>query len=156
MKVRHVCALFKERRSELQPVHVAGEDYYPPIRRIYCADGFSLSVQASAMHYCTPRETGLDEYTAVEVGFPNRRIKLLREYAEDPKDLTGTVYARVPVKIVARIISKHGGVIEPSPLAIKRVMRSAKRRQEEAHKHLQALLARMKEAKPAQPEGDTP
>lgn len=58
-------------------------------RRIVCADGFSLSVQASWAHYCLDadgrRPSGIDgdpadrnsgssmPYTAVEVGFPSER-----------------------------------------------------------------------------------
>ena len=37
---------------------------------VVCADGFSMSVQASETHYCSPREDGAEKYTAVEVGYP--------------------------------------------------------------------------------------
>lgn len=34
------------------------------------------------------------------------------EYAEDPDDLTGTVYAYVPAFVVRRMIEAHGGLLE--------------------------------------------
>ena len=40
-------------------------------KEVVCADGFSMSVQASETHYCSPREDGAEKYTAVEVGYPN-------------------------------------------------------------------------------------
>ena len=40
-------------------------------RRAICKDGFSLSVQADSMTYCSPRVNDAYEYTAVEVGFPS-------------------------------------------------------------------------------------
>lgn len=39
---------------------------------IECRDGFTYSVQASFMHYCTPKKDGLDTYTSVEVWGKNR------------------------------------------------------------------------------------
>ena len=80
--------------------------HYPQIK---CADGFTLSVQASQYHYCTPR---LDKsfYVAVEVGFPSEKEDLLMEWAETPDDPTGTVYGWVPVDVVEKVIDKHGGI----------------------------------------------
>ena len=77
--------------------------------RIECADGFSLSVQASTTHYCVPRDlTG--PYTAFEVGFPSVEVPDFMEYAEDPNDPTGTVYGQVPADLVLEVINAHGGV----------------------------------------------
>ncbi len=79
--------------------------------RIECADGFSMSVQASRFNYCTP---GIDEakrYTEVEIGFPNDYESLLVDYAEDKEDYTGTVYGYVPAEIVTMICVKHGGIV---------------------------------------------
>ena len=39
-------------------------------KRIECADGFSMSVQASRFNYCEPRVDDAKAYTEVEVGFP--------------------------------------------------------------------------------------
>ena len=76
--------------------------------KIVCKDGFTMSVQASEHHYCTPRVNGLDAYEEVEVGFPSMKEELLMEYAEDPSNPTDTVYGYVPVEIVDEIIKKHG------------------------------------------------
>ena len=39
------------------------------VDRIVCADGHTLSVQASETHYCTPRDNR-GPWTHVEVGYP--------------------------------------------------------------------------------------
>lgn len=80
--------------------------------RIVCQDGFSMSIQASEFHYCTPRVTGAFPYSSIEIGFPSRRIPEAHEYAEEPKRHTKTVFGYVPVEIVNEIIRKHGGVKE--------------------------------------------
>ena len=78
--------------------------------RIECADGFSMSVQASRFNYCTPREDNARMYEAVEVGFPSDYESLLVEYAEDKENYTGTVYGYVPSDVVTLVCIKHGGV----------------------------------------------
>lgn len=80
-----------------------------PVMR--CTDGFSISVQASKYHYCSPREM-LESlnYTAFECGFPNRREILLKPFAEDWSQPTKTVYGYVPVEVLDEIIVKHGGL----------------------------------------------
>lgn len=78
-------------------------------------DGFSISIQASEGHYCSPRTNDDVNYTKVELGFPNREEELIKEFAEDDSDLTETVYGWVPVKIVNRMITKHGGIVGIKP-----------------------------------------
>ena len=80
--------------------------------KIICADGFSMSVQASETAYCAPRMTGADRYSKVEVGFPSSREDLLLEYAEDRGNPTETIYGYVPANIVSLVIVKHGGIVE--------------------------------------------
>ena len=87
-----------------------GPHYQEHRERLVCNDGFSISVQASQYHYCNPRKDGLDYYTSVELGYPNREEELLSEFAEDPDRLTHTVYGYVPVKVVDEIIRKHQGI----------------------------------------------
>lgn len=72
-----------------------------------CKDGFSMSVQASETHYCSPRRNGLklSQYESVEVGFPSAPEPLLDEFGDD-----GGVYGWVPVQVVLQIIQKHGGL----------------------------------------------
>ena len=83
-----------------------------PIPPIVCADGFTMSVQASRAHMCTPRED-VGPWLSVEVGFPNRIEPLLWPYAEVPGNWTETVYGGVPVEIVAAVVELHGGFATP-------------------------------------------
>ena len=78
---------------------------------VVCADGFTMSVQASETHYCSPRETGAEQYTAVEVGYPNPPEPLIMYLAEEPDRPTMTVYPFVPAQLVALVIAKHGGMV---------------------------------------------
>lgn len=80
-------------------------------QRIECADGFSMSVQASMVNYCSPRVDNAEKYTEVEIGFPNDYESLIADYAEDKKAYTNTVYGYVPANIVTLVCVKHGGVI---------------------------------------------
>ena len=79
--------------------------------KVVCVDGFSMSVQANGTAYCTPRASEADFYEEVEVGFPNQEESLLAQHAEDPDDLTGTVYGWVPRMTVINVIAKHGGMV---------------------------------------------
>jgi len=80
-------------------------------RQVICADGLSMSVQASTTAYCNPRN---DEgpYYSVEVGFPSYPLMELREYAEDPNDMENTVYGWVPLELVRKIIYVRGGLAD--------------------------------------------
>ncbi len=80
-------------------------------KRIECADGFSMSVQASRFSYCEPRVDNAKAYTEVEVGFPNAYEPILAPYAEDMEDYTGTVYGYVPAQLVVDVCAKHGGIV---------------------------------------------
>ena len=76
---------------------------------LVCNSGWTVSVQASETNYCTPRNnTG--PYTAVELGFPSEVEPLIIEWAENPDDLTGTVYGWVPTAVLFEVITKHGGI----------------------------------------------
>lgn len=97
-------------QTVLQQHFPSGYEYQACRPYIVCNDGFKMSVQASAAHYCEPRENFLFAYEAVEIGFPNRREPLLAKYAEEPKRLTMTVYGWVPVDVVDAVIEKHGGI----------------------------------------------
>jgi len=85
----------------------------PPMIRlppITCVDGFRMSVQVSAHHYCTPRsDTG--PWEEVEVGFPSIPEPLLFQYVENVvggSDYTDSVYPYTPVEVVAAVIEAHG------------------------------------------------
>jgi hypothetical protein len=77
-----------------------------PIR---CADGFEVSVQASGLHYCAPRNVE-GPWESFELGFPSEVEPLLTTYAEEPHNPTGTVYPNVPAALVLEVLTKHGGV----------------------------------------------
>jgi len=81
-------------------------------RQVVCADGFKMSVQAHGGSYCTPRMSGADKYTEVEVGFPSQAEEMLMKYAEEPSHPTQTVYAYVPVQVVTNVLAKHGGIVD--------------------------------------------
>lgn len=81
------------------------------VKQVVCADGFSMSVQASSRHCCLPKIDKAEHYDAVEVGFPSERVSVLQRYAA--KDLSGDntdVYGYVPVEIVNQIVNDHGGL----------------------------------------------
>ena len=85
--------------------------------QIVCVDGFTMSVQVGFSLYSTPKKVA-KRYSAVEIGFPSEHEPLIEEYAEtfykddgeDVTDYTDTVYPYVPVKIVNKVLKKHGGI----------------------------------------------
>lgn len=79
--------------------------------KIICADGFTMSVQGSIGHYCSPREN-VEFYYAMEVGYPSLPEPLLLEFAEDQTNITKTVCGFVPIEIIEEIIMSHGGINE--------------------------------------------
>ena len=82
---------------------------------IICTDGFTMSVQVGYSLYSTPKKVA-KRYSAVEIGFPSEHEPLIEEYAdcytfeELDIDFTNTVYGYVPVKIVDKVLKKHGGI----------------------------------------------
>ena len=77
---------------------------------VRCADGFSMSVQASRGSYCAPKND-VGPYDSVEVGFPSSYDFYLHEYAEDPNQPTNTVYGWVPADTIIMCIDSHGGMV---------------------------------------------
>jgi hypothetical protein len=92
---------------------VYGESFFPPVGRIVCKDGFSLSIQANEYAYCSPRDNNGPWYD-FECGFPNREpiLEVFKSYAENPANLTETVYAYVPEEVILSELEQHGGVDE--------------------------------------------
>ena len=94
-------------------------------RRIVCADGFKVSVQASAWHYANDSDpSGKPPYwrsvgnpsndpgifypfTAFEVGNPTTEPtdRAWQDYE------SGGVWAWVPPRLVAELLDEHGGAI---------------------------------------------
>lgn len=79
--------------------------------RMVLASGVSMSVQASAFHYCIPREDS-GPWTHYEIGYPSEEIPDIAGYAEDLDDPTNTVYCYVPAELVMKIINDNGGITE--------------------------------------------
>jgi hypothetical protein len=73
---------------------------------IRCIDGFTMSVQASKGHYCSPRLDLPYGFTSVEVGYPSEAEELLLPFADGDSG----VYGWVPVEVVEQVIEKHGGL----------------------------------------------
>ena len=82
---------------------------------IVCTDGFTMSVQVGYSLYCKPKKVA-KRYSEVEIGFPSDHEPLIEEYAECftfeelDIDFTNTVYGYVPVKLVDKVLKKHGGI----------------------------------------------
>ena len=79
--------------------------------RAVCNDGFEMSVQAHRGAYCDP-DNDIGPWTSLEIGYPNRKERLLMPFAEDPEEPTNTVYSYVPQNILWDVILKHGGLKE--------------------------------------------
>ena len=85
---------------------------------VICNDGFKMSVQVGQTLYSSPRDVA-DEYVEAEIGFPSIPEPLIVKYAEDwevegddDSRLCATVYPYVPVELIDKVISKHGGIDE--------------------------------------------
>ena len=98
----------------VKPIHLKNENMMTSTRlpQIVCADGFKMSVQVGFSLYSTPKKVA-KRYSAVEIGFPSEHEPLIEEFAErveDEIDYTDTVYPYVPVRIVDKVLKKHGGI----------------------------------------------
>ena len=82
---------------------------------IVCTDGFTMSVQVGYSLYSKPKKVA-KRYSNVEIGYPSEHEPLIEEYAECYTfeeldiDFTDTIYPYVPVKIVDKVLKKHGGI----------------------------------------------
>ena len=82
---------------------------------IVCTDGFTMSVQVGYSLYSKPKKVA-KRYSEVEIGYPSEHEPLIEEYAECftfeelDIDFTDTIYPYVPVKIVDKVLKKHGGI----------------------------------------------
>jgi hypothetical protein len=89
-------------------------DSWKTVPLVRCKNGFTMSVQASAFHMCSPK-SDVGPWTMVEVGFPSKRVMALAPYREGHggwrkrPTLTETVYPFVPVDVVAQVIDANGG-----------------------------------------------
>lgn len=105
--------IIKELNDLLSATVTSKDGFRRLTKHITLKDGTSLSVQASAGHYCSPRENH-GPWHKVEVGYPSvdPGIKW-REYFDgdwDEDDHTDSVYGYVPIELVVEFISIHGGI----------------------------------------------
>lgn len=100
-----------EPRINVEANKVVGRDeHLHHVPKITCRDGLVMSVQASAFHYCTPRDS-IGPWREVEIGFPSQCVEQFMPYIDGSQDddPTGTVYGYVPIETVAEVIAEHGG-----------------------------------------------
>lgn len=72
-----------------------------------CADGFTLSIQASGMHYCIPNEDLSDgNYSKVELSYLSEEVKEFLPFAEDDEAPLATVYGYVPEELRPQLTGK--------------------------------------------------
>lgn len=84
----------------------------PVAQHIRCADGTTLSVQASSLHHCAPKsDTG--PWEAVEVWYikgPKGNNVSMTSWGGSRYD----PYPYVPIRLVNDFIKRHGGLETPS------------------------------------------
>jgi hypothetical protein len=85
--------------------HAGCHKYY----KITCADGFTISVQASEFAYCEPRDN-FGPWSKVECGYPSATPEFILEFAENSEDPCDTVYPYTPVELVDKLLEAHGGI----------------------------------------------
>lgn len=91
-------------------VELCGCEFKRPVESVICADGTSLSVQASSSHWCLPRED-VGPYTHVEVWRIRKGTEQLAEISEfeySMEEPSGCV----PIESVILFIANHGGFKE--------------------------------------------
>lgn len=99
------------RSGKVTEVKELGYKSRSPATGIRCADGFTVSLQASQYHYCSPRQDDCEDYYSIEIGFPSEAEESWLEYAENGEEPTDTVYGYVSVDLVLEVLNKHGGVV---------------------------------------------
>lgn len=87
---------------------IGSAEHLRHVPKIKCTDGFEMSVQASAFHYCLPRDSA-GPWVQVEIGYPTQKVEAFMPFAEDADRPTETVYGYVPLDVVVETIVEHGG-----------------------------------------------
>jgi hypothetical protein len=101
----------------LPPPRAAASDRHGVTRtRIVCADGHSISVQASVRHYSQPRDNRYENlwlYESVECGYPETPDGEVYspEELEEYREHGSKVYPYTPIGVVAAFITAHGGAV---------------------------------------------
>lgn len=89
------------------------EESFFLIPRIFCKDGFNISVQVNSSNYCGSengvRTFGLD-WKLVEWGFPSEPIDGDKFNAEDKDKTTESVGGYVEIGLLDELCTEHGGI----------------------------------------------
>ena len=108
-----VFGMLKGTKSQCTQMSNIYDTEYFLIPRIYCNDGFNISVQVNNGNYCGSengiRKFGLD-WKLVEWGFPSSEIDGEKFSAEDTDNTKKTVGAYVEVGLIDKLCESHGGV----------------------------------------------
>lgn len=88
------------------------DDKYFHLPRVYCKDGFNISIQITHANYCGSengiRTFGID-WKLVEWGFPSQPIDGEKYMSENTETING-VGGYVPVELMEELIEEHGGI----------------------------------------------
>lgn len=99
-----------ERRCTQMSSIYDNEMFFLP--RIYCKDGFNISIQVNNCNYCASengtRKFGLD-WKLVEWGFPSEHIDG-KKYNAESSPTTESVGGYVEVGLIDELFEKHGGI----------------------------------------------
>ena len=88
------------------------EGVVPRVKPVHCVNGLSLSIQASRLHYCYPRNNE-GPYEEFEVGFPSQkppeswRERCIGDFENKACE---SVYANVSLSQIVEFIELHGGI----------------------------------------------
>lgn len=84
---------------------------YFHLPRIYCNDGFNISIQVNSGNYCGSengyRQFG-SEWRLVEWGFPSEAIDSVK-YNSESEDTIGSV-GSVEIELIDELLASHGGI----------------------------------------------
>ena len=98
-----------ERCTQMSNVYERNFFFIP---RIYCKDGFNISIQVHRGNYCGSengtRTFGLD-WKLVEWGFPSSEIDAQKYNSEDT-DTTNSVGGYVEIGLIDELCEEHGGI----------------------------------------------
>lgn len=97
--------------EDIDTISVAYHDNFFLIPKIYCNDGFNVSIQVHNGAYCASengyREFGLD-WREVEWGYPSQPLTDKKYNPEDPDGTSVGGY--VPIEVMEELIEQHGGI----------------------------------------------
>lgn len=97
--------------KDFDTISVAYKDNFFLIPKIYCKDGFNVSIQVHYGAYCASengtREFGLD-WQKVEWGYPSEPLTNKKYNPEDEYGISVGGY--VPIEVMEELIEQHGGI----------------------------------------------